>query len=814
MKKWTILLTVCFLCILGVSAITPEADGYVYNYYGDMNGDKSYDVEDVLLVLRTILNNKKTDFALADANLDGKATLMDVIKTLRIAVGQEAPAKVADPRYYPETYLVDWQADELLLSAGNTTAKYSAAYTDDGVCIAVTVIDPYMHPTDRADRVSVLLQATRGITYADRRTVRISCHADGKTLIERYNNGDGFVQESPAPDAASCVYARTETGYTLTAFASYDFLKMPKEYAYGKIRVLPFMQNDTEEVHYDLLACEPETPDLWPVLCTDGTFRRDDFSVFRFADSIPTGHAHASLAFLDSLATIKSSYDLKTTKIGVPMFTDRAYSFEAQGLPAELIGTTVYPYGKIGGSSVTVTEAGYVVLAVGELAAFDSINAQVKGAGWELLVPATSNLMNIAVYRRDYDYANWYVKYCEVGETVAFGKWSIPFAKGESNDPFLWETEIAHLYIRGKDDYYSADDYYTLARRCATNSFQAGPTVTVTNGGRLIAGWLTGGTGEPQPENFTAFALSDDGGKTWQEFGALDTYKSTDPQKITKVNDTQVWVDPETNILYFFYKESSTIASFEKNSMVWTFTVENPDDPVTEWRFSEHRHAFPGLLRNNVTVLSDGTWLAAPNYYFDNRYTVVFASTDKGMTWTERGKAYIPQALNFDETSVVELSDGTLWMTVRTTKQAGYQAFSFDKGYTWTMGSASNIPNPSSRFQVFRLDNTTLVRVFNDSPTSRRKMTVSVSYDDGATWIGDLVLYAYKCTYPDFTVEKDGTIHILFDSDRYKSSNSWKDENGKVCWGAIYHVALTKEQIAAGGTLAVSDLDIVSVLTE
>ena len=44
--------------------------------------------------------------------------------------------------------------------------------------------------------------------------------------------------------------------------------------------------------------------------------------------------------------------------------------------------------------------------------------------------------------------------------------------------------------------------------------FQGMPTVAVTRGGRIYAGWTSGGNGEPHIENYDLLVYSDDGGKT------------------------------------------------------------------------------------------------------------------------------------------------------------------------------------------------------------------------------------------------------------------------------------------------------------
>jgi hypothetical protein len=351
----------------------------------------------------------------------------------------------------------------------------------------------------------------------------------------------------------------------------------------------------------------------------------------------------------------------------------------------------------------------------------------------------------------------------------------VPFGLGQTKE-FTWECEGAKLNFDVSDNYYSIDE----------RVWQGVPTLEVTNGNRIIAGWSTGDTAEGRAGNYGVLAYSDNGGIDWHEIGYIDTKKLSDSSKDSTTCDIQLWLDRETNTLYCFYIMSSHLTGFEKSSAVWMFKVTNPDSDIAEWNVSEHRYLFPGLLRNNITVLDDGTWLAAPNNYLDERFTSVYASEDKGESWYLRGEAYIPEAVNYDETVITPLEDGTLWMTVRanTDKKVAYQSFSFDNGKTWTMSSPTDIFNCTTRFSITRLSTGTLVMVYNAS-NGRTDMTVALSHDDGKTWKESILLYEEYSTYPDIsvlTVDGKEQIHIIFDSDRYGDGN-------------IHHVALTEEYI-------------------
>ena len=55
-------------------------------------------------------------------------------------------------------------------------------------------------------------------------------------------------------------------------------------------------------------------------------------------------------------------------------------------------------------------------------------------------------------------------------------------------------------------------EYHTLNR-----FWQGCPTILRTPRGRLFAGWYSGGTGEPDPDNYCLLVRSEDDGMNWSE---------------------------------------------------------------------------------------------------------------------------------------------------------------------------------------------------------------------------------------------------------------------------------------------------------
>ena len=297
-----------------------------------------------------------------------------------------------------------------------------------------------------------------------------------------------------------------------------------------------------------------------------------------------------------------------------------------------------------------------------------------------------------------------------------------------------------------------------------TRNWQGVTSLEITDGGRLYASWVSGGPGEPRAENYDVIVYSDDGGETWNDLWIIDH-----PNDLVKINDAQLWKDPDGR-LWIFYCQSKTGSTFDRMSGVWCVTVEDPDADIP--KHDAPRRLFGGLLRNNIAVLGDGTWLAFPTDFVDDTNTIVYASTDKGQTWQVRGGVFAPQAYNFDETMAVELKDGRIWMLIRNSGGKLLESYSEDGGYTWTNAAFTDIENPCSRFYLGRLPSGNLILINNNTSSGRNNMTAFVSEDEGKTW-------KYRCllderpstTYPDVGIASDGTLYAIWDQDRLGIGN-------------------------------------------
>lgn len=141
-----------------------------------------------------------------------------------------------------------------------------------------------------------------------------------------------------------------------------------------------------------------------------------------------------------------------------------------------------------------------------------------------------------------------------------------------------------------------------------------------------------------------------------------------------------------------------------------------------------------------------------------------YVSTDDGLTWQRSNTVTTPdhtgggfhEGIRWNhgavEPTVVELTDGRLWMIMRTSQDHHYQAFSTDGGLTWSEAEPSRfyatITMPTigrladGRLLFFWCNTTPMPElptangVWDDVFTNRDVTHVAISDDDGKTWKG------------------------------------------------------------------------------
>jgi len=312
----------------------------------------------------------------------------------------------------------------------------------------------------------------------------------------------------------------------------------------------------------------------------------------------------------------------------------------------------------------------------------------------------------------------------------------------------------------------------------ATRRFQGIPGLERTRNGRLWAVWYAGGPDEPTegPGNYVVLITSNDDGKTWSAPKTV-----IDPPGDVRAYDSTLWHDPQGR-LWLFWAQSSH--KWDGRSGVWEIHTENSSVESPSW--SAPRRLSDGIMMNKPTALKNGDWLypvsvwaqkpgdgTRPEHRQDLGKLVganAYRSSDRGATVTHSGQTRAVDSI-FDEHSIVERRDGSLWMLLRT-KSGIAESTSTDGGKTWTPAQPSPIPHVNSRFFIRRLRSGALLLVRHNPPDrkTRSHLTAFISDDDGRTWTGGMMLDERTgVSYPDGVQDPKGNIRIIYDFERTKS---------------------------------------------
>ncbi len=329
------------------------------------------------------------------------------------------------------------------------------------------------------------------------------------------------------------------------------------------------------------------------------------------------------------------------------------------------------------------------------------------------------------------------------------------------------------------------------------------PAMVTTLKGTIIAvadGRLSGCGDIPNPLDLVA-RRSYDNGRSWTPLQVIANYGSdpadtdvyphygiTNPIPRVSAGDAALLLDRTNGRVWALYDNGGNSGG-RKIKLEMRYS----DDEGTNWSPALDIEALnPGLRPSssgeflagpgNGIQLSAGPQagrLIFPVYLYGNpSSSMIIFSDDHGQTWQRGGVA----GLGGGEIQVAETAGGGLLASMRDNNfpTTGVRTFSrsSDGGITWGEPYTSTpnqpaLPDPACQGSILRLTTTNdsnasrLIFANAADSSSRIKMTLRISYDEGATWPVSHLVYAGSSAYSSLTRLANDDVGLLFEVDNY-----------------------------------------------
>jgi sialidase-1 len=278
---------------------------------------------------------------------------------------------------------------------------------------------------------------------------------------------------------------------------------------------------------------------------------------------------------------------------------------------------------------------------------------------------------------------------------------------------------------------------------------------------------------------------STDDGATWSPMSRIiDFDREASDSRGNGVGDPAILVDNQTGAIF-------VAALWSKGNRAWNGSgpgmspdetgqlvlVKSIDDGVTwstpinitsQVKDPAWRLCFNGP--GNGIQLRDGTLVFAAQFKgADNvPHSCFIASHDHGDTWKISPPA-IADSPPTSESSIVELANGSLLLSMRNESHAGVRAWArWDWNDNLLQGKWSEnwltVADPTCMASLIRHPHGELIFSNPNNPQKRVALTIRTSTDDGHTWSAGRLLDPHGAMYSSLSIMRDGQIGVLYES--------------------------------------------------
>lgn len=329
-------------------------------------------------------------------------------------------------------------------------------------------------------------------------------------------------------------------------------------------------------------------------------------------------------------------------------------------------------------------------------------------------------------------------------------------------------------------------------RQVHTDSLSCEPILRRTESGELLCVCQCDGTCDLRPENRAYVFHSNDNGETWSEGEKIY------PEDGQAVYCTEVSVDGNEITAYlsvhngslfnwkclmmksfdngYTWEDFGAPPHFEGYTLIRSRIRTSKNDIVIPYQHYTVTEEQKERLEKDNTIERKGLWHTGAKYCESG----VLISNDNGESYERYTAAKTETTMKdiiWSEPTVVELSDGRLAMLMRKDGSGWlWYTESSDGGKTWSETIKTDIPNPSNKPKLIKIDDGRIALLHTPSSTIGQRFPLSlwISTDDMKTWEFKTALtnfpgcYSYCGGFYEnghimFTVEHNRHTVLLFD---------------------------------------------------